>query len=75
MGQCYDNPFGNIEITYKAESLKTKVYRLIVDLGGAATCGELAEELDTSRSSVSRAAKELSTEGTITINKRRYQVA
>ena len=74
VGQCYDNLIGNIEITYKAESLKTKVHRLIVDLGGAASCGELAIELDTSRSSVSRAAKELEAEGKITIAGRRYRV-
>ena len=74
VGQSYDDLIGNIEITYKAESLKTKVYRLIVDLGGTAGCGELAKELDTSGSSVSRAAKELEAEGKITINRRRYQV-
>ena len=74
VGQCYDNLIGNIEVTYKAESLKTKVHRLIVDLGGAANCSELAEELDTSKSSVSRAAKELEAEGKITIARRRYQV-
>ena len=74
VGQTYDNLIGNIEITYKAESLKTKVYRVIVDLGGASSCSELAIELDTSRSSVSRAAKELEAEGKITIAGRRYRV-
>ncbi len=71
-GECYDNPSGSIEITFKTASLKSLVYDLIVD--GVSTCRQIAEELSASPSSVSRAAKELVKEGKITANKRRYQL-
>jgi hypothetical protein len=66
----YDNPSGSIEITFKVASLKSMVYDLIVD--GVSACGSIADELGTSKSSVSRAAKELVKEGKITADKRRY---
>jgi AAA domain len=59
-GECYDNPSGSIEITYKTASLKSRVYDLIVD--GLTTCRQIAEELGASPSSISRAAKELAKE-------------
>jgi putative DNA primase/helicase len=69
-GGSYDNPSGNIEITYKTASLKSLVYDLIVD--GVRACYRIAEELGTSPSSVSRAAKELVKEGKITAHRRLY---
>jgi putative DNA primase/helicase len=67
----YDNPSGEIEITFRVASLKSMVYDLILD--GVYACSSIADELGVKRWSVSRAAKELAKEGKITIKRRQYR--